>query len=154
MHIVDGLGARLRLKAYAYITHGSRLLVFSHPYHPDAGIQVPGGTIGDGENPAAAVMREAEEETGLSGLQLRRLLGVCDHPVAEWGQAHRRHFFHLVCDGDPPERWRMAEEDPSDGGPEKALLALYWVDLPHGIPRLAPGHDAMLPELIRALGRC
>ncbi len=41
----------LRHKVYAYITHGHRLLVFSHRDFPEAGIQVPGGTMEEGEDP-------------------------------------------------------------------------------------------------------
>ena len=45
-------------KVYAYITYANRLLVFRHVDGPDAGIQVPGGTIEEGEAPDEAVMRE------------------------------------------------------------------------------------------------
>ena len=57
----------LKRKAYAYITYEDRLLVFSHPHAPEAGIQVPGGTLNDDERPEDAVTREAREETGLTG---------------------------------------------------------------------------------------
>ena len=49
----------LKQKVYAYITHANRLLVFRHVDEPDAGIQVPGGTMEEGEAPDEAVMREA-----------------------------------------------------------------------------------------------
>jgi 8-oxo-dGTP pyrophosphatase MutT (NUDIX family) len=55
----------LKQKAFAYITHGRRLLVFSHPHSPAAGIQVPAGTIEPGEPPELAVLREAAEAPGL-----------------------------------------------------------------------------------------
>ena len=32
-------------KVVAYITNGQRLLVFTHPLSPEAGIQVPAGTM-------------------------------------------------------------------------------------------------------------
>ncbi len=35
----------LKRKAFAYITHAHHLLVFSHPAAPEAGIQVPAGTV-------------------------------------------------------------------------------------------------------------
>jgi 8-oxo-dGTP pyrophosphatase MutT (NUDIX family) len=50
-------------KVFAYITWGIKLLVFSQPTAPEAGIQVPAGTVEDGEAVDAAVMREAFEET-------------------------------------------------------------------------------------------
>ena len=37
-------------KALAYITHSDHLLVFIQIGRPDAGIQVPGGTIEPGES--------------------------------------------------------------------------------------------------------
>ena len=58
-----------RNKVYAYITRGDHLLVFRHVDFPEAGIQIPGGTLEDGEEPDEAVLREAFEETGLEELQ-------------------------------------------------------------------------------------
>ena len=54
-------------KAVCYITRDRRILVFEHPGAPDAGIQVPAGTIEPGEDPARAALREAAEESGLRG---------------------------------------------------------------------------------------
>lgn len=51
-----------------------RVLVFSHPHHPDAGIQVPAGTVKEGETPKEVVLREAIEETGLKELKIRSFL--------------------------------------------------------------------------------
>ncbi|MCO6502731.1 MAG: NUDIX domain-containing protein [Acidimicrobiales bacterium] len=46
-------------KALAYVTAGTRLLLLVHPDHPEAGIQVPAGTIRSGEEPGDAALREA-----------------------------------------------------------------------------------------------
>ncbi len=43
--------------------NGAELLVFEHP---SAGIQVPAGSVEEGEAPVAAAQREVREETGLS----------------------------------------------------------------------------------------
>ena len=48
-------------KAFAYVTRGTDLLVFSHVGMPEAGIQVPAVTIDPGETPADAVLRETEQ---------------------------------------------------------------------------------------------
>jgi len=64
-------------KVVAFITRagaqGAELLLFEHPY---AGIQLPAGTVEAGEPLAHAVLREAWEETGLTGLELRRSIGA------------------------------------------------------------------------------
>jgi 8-oxo-dGTP pyrophosphatase MutT (NUDIX family) len=44
--------------------------------HPNAGIQVPAGTVEEGEAPEAAAVREAMEETGLDGFGPPRAAGV------------------------------------------------------------------------------
>ena len=62
-------------KVLAYITHGDRLLVIDHADFPEADTQVPAGTREGSEDPCAAVLREAFEETGLFSLRLNAFLG-------------------------------------------------------------------------------
>ena len=147
-------------KAFAYITHrapaGERLLIFSHPRSPAAGLQVPAGTVQDGESPAAAALREAEEETGLGGLVLVGFLGEQLRDMADRGrtEVHHRFFFHLRYDGDPPDVWRHTEAFPSGQGSAptvRPLFELFWVPLPDGVPELIAGHGALLPRLIERL---
>lgn len=56
------------------------LLVFRHP---DAGIQLPAGTIEPGEDPPAAVVREVEEETGLRDVRIVTGLGTSTMTLGE-----------------------------------------------------------------------
>jgi 8-oxo-dGTP diphosphatase len=49
-------------KVAAYITAGNRLLVFSQPAYPEAGTQIPGGTVRPGEMLDRAVLREAKKQ--------------------------------------------------------------------------------------------
>jgi 8-oxo-dGTP pyrophosphatase MutT (NUDIX family) len=86
-------------KVVAYITRGDKLLVFSHPLYPEAGIQVPAGTIKKGESPDKAVIREAREETELHELETCSFLGVRKHDLSQYGTAVvlQRYFFHLVA---------------------------------------------------------
>ena len=64
----------IKRKAFAVITRGDgdgrEVLLLFHPDHPEAGIQLPAGTMRDGEEPLAAVLREATEETGLTHLSV------------------------------------------------------------------------------------
>lgn len=139
----------VKRKAFAYITHQNRLLVFVHPEAPEAGIQVPAGTIRGEESPEDAVLREATEETGLSDLALVSFLGP-----QEWvrpdihDEVHYRYFFHLRCVGSPPDSWRHYETDPSEGEDGPIPFDFFWVALPDGVPDLIADHGAMLPRLL------
>jgi 8-oxo-dGTP pyrophosphatase MutT (NUDIX family) len=66
-------------KATAFVCrdiHGEyELLLLRHPH---AGIQIPGGTIEQGEHEEDAARREAREETGLDNLMLRAYAGYDD----------------------------------------------------------------------------
>jgi 8-oxo-dGTP diphosphatase len=139
-------------KVLAYVTHSEKLLVFTHPKHPEAGIQVPGGSIQGSESPEAAVLREAREETGLQQFEIRSYLGVSEFDLTAYGGSEilRRHFFHLEYTGDPPATWRGFEDDPSDGSPGPIELEFVWVVLPEGVPRLIAGQGALLSKLTGA----
>lgn len=140
-------------KVYAYITQGPRLLIFRHVDKPDVALQVPGGTVEPGEPPEVAVMREAREETGRDDLRLVGFLGETQRDLADWGidGVHHRFYYHLTCDGQPPETWRQAEWNPSDGSPAPIWFELFWSPLPDGVPPLGAHQDEMLPALLRQL---
>jgi ADP-ribose pyrophosphatase YjhB (NUDIX family) len=128
----------IRRKVLAYITHGNRLLVFRQVDFPEAGIQVPGGTVEAGETCEAAVRREVREETGLSDLARPRLIGKRERREGESGEGPvlRLRFYHLSCRGLPAEHWRHVDEHANDGsGPR--IFGFWWVRLPEGIPPLA-----------------
>ncbi len=105
-------------KVVVYITRGDLLLVFTHPDFPEAGLQVPAGTVEVGEAPADAARREAHEETGLERLSGWTFLGERERDMRDFGrdEVQRRFFFHARCDGpDARERWRWIERFPSEG---------------------------------------
>jgi 8-oxo-dGTP diphosphatase len=139
----------VKRKVLTYITQGNRLLVFTHPFAPEAGIQVPGGSLHDDETPEAGALREAREETGLNDLRVEAFLGETLTVFEQ--QAYHRHFYHLCCEETTPERWRHGEYDASDGSAPYIPFDFYWVPLPDGIPPLAGDMDALLPELLRRL---
>jgi len=136
-------------KVFAYITHNGRLLVFSQPGAPEVRSQVPAGTVEGDEPLNTAVMREAIEETGLSGLELVRPLGeqVCNvrNNAGEW-ETHHRYFYHLRCTDAPPTTWEHWERVRSDGGPD-VLFSFHWVPLPQGIPPLTSDDDGTVTRL-------
>lgn len=139
----------VKKKAFAYITKADQLLVFEHPLSPEAGIQVPAGTIEPGVDPTAAALREAYEETGLDNLRLSQFFGTCEWDLSGYGlqEIHQRYFYHLLCDGDAPPMWIHVEADPSDGSAPMPFR-LYWVRLPDWLPVLAGGHDCLLHRVI------
>ena len=55
------------------------LLVFKHP---TAGIQIPTGTVEDGEDIETAVKREVYEETGLQFVEIEEYLGCFENELA------------------------------------------------------------------------
>lgn len=135
-------------KAFAYITRGMDLLVFRHPDFPEAGIQIPAGTIEAGEAPDAAVMREAFEETGLTNLKMKGFLGMRHYDMSPWGgdPSQDRYFFHLELEGDAPSSWRNNETN--GGKSEPIVFEFFWVRIPGEIPELIAGHGQMLSTLI------
>jgi len=119
-------------KVVAYIVRDERLLVFVHAddqRFDQSGLQVPAGTVRDGELPEDAVLREAFEETGLAGLRVVRYLGAGEYDVRPYADAiHVRHYFHLTTDADVvPDRWIAVERGDAAGEPIR--FELYWIPL-------------------------
>ena len=117
-------------KVQCYITRehaGSlQVLVFEHVDYPNAGIQVPAGSIEPGETPEEAALREAWEESGVRGLQVQRYIGNFHWWHAERGEDNERHIFHLITSQNLPDRW---EHNVSAGTEDKGLcFACYWLD--------------------------
>jgi 8-oxo-dGTP pyrophosphatase MutT (NUDIX family) len=145
---------KTRQKAFAYITHQNCLLVFRHVDVPEAGIQVPAGTIKANEHPEQAVLREAVEETGLTDLTVGRFLGEQERDMSDCGrdEIHQRYFYHLHCNGVPPSTWYHEECDPSDGSEGAPIIfEFFWVVLPYGVPSLIADHGTRLPQLCDVL---
>jgi len=108
-------------KALCYIVRDGELLVFRHRDYPEAGLQVPAGTLHPDEPPAVGALREAEEETGRSGFRIARALGSADYEFRNTApgflrhEIHERHFFLLEPPGGLPDRWsHLAEEGNGD----------------------------------------
>lgn len=126
------------LKATAVLLRGEgatrEVLVFLHPDVDGSGtsVQLPAGTIEDGEDPAEAAARELIEETDVLGAEVVALLGILDEPSPEAYSAdtaahaplppRRRWVYHLTTTLPPPERWTST----CDCG---ASLECYWVPL-------------------------
>ncbi|HEU0132425.1 MAG TPA: protein kinase [Mycobacteriales bacterium] len=131
-------------KVLAYVVDGDRVCVFEQPASPDAGVQVPAGTVEPGEDPERAALREAVEETGLAGLEIVRYLGATEFDMAPFGrdEVQRRHVYELRCTGAVPERWTHEERYAT--GQDPIRFDLYWLPIGEARARLIASHGALL----------
>ncbi|MBN9021174.1 MAG: NUDIX domain-containing protein [Rhizobiales bacterium] len=141
------LPTRFRRKAVIYATWAGRLLVFTEPDHPEAGTQVPGGTIVDGETVADGARREFSEETGFEAPAALTLLGEATYVYEAAGirHEHARSYVHMRLDGDYPERWEWTERFP-DGGEGPIRMAFFFMPL-GAVPELFGGLGSFLPAV-------
>ncbi len=141
---------KTRDRAYAYITSGSRLLLFTQPGAPDAGIQVPAGTIEPGESPRDAAMREAREETGLAGIGYVRFLGRDTRDMRDCGsnELQVRWFFHLSVEGPTDETWRHGEH--AEDGTVIHPFDFFWADV-SSLPDLVANYDDKIDLLVASM---
>ena len=107
---------------------GNDLLLFEHP---NAGIQIPAGTVEDQETPEKAIIREVAEETGLTGsINLNDNI-VC---IGENNGATGRYFKGWMNDVRIYNRaWSVAEAQAfhtTQGGDDnvEGLLARFLCD--------------------------
>ena len=99
--------------AGAIVVRDGRVLVIHRPKHDDWGF--PKGKLEEGEDEAAAAVRELEEEVGLR-VRLGRQVGEAHYALAD-GRPKRVTYFLADADGDPRTldgvdelRWVTPEE--------------------------------------------
>ena len=84
-------------KVVAYIIRQQssfkELLVFEHLDHPDAGVQVPAGTVQENESVENALLREIKEEAGLEFIKPDTYLGKFEYFRKDRNELHLRHVF-------------------------------------------------------------
>ncbi|MFF1714409.1 NUDIX domain-containing protein [Streptomyces sp. NPDC058268] len=117
-------------KVLCYVVREEKLLVFRHPDYSfeEVGIQVPAGSIREGETPEAAALREAGEETGLSEFKIVRKLGEAEYDMSPYRfEIQRRHVFQLELTEPTPERW--ASQEDHDGEREPTCFECFWIPL-------------------------
>ena len=103
-------------RVVAYVLRDRDLLVFEHRDFPDAGTQVPAGTVNHEEDPAVAVVREVFEETGVEARIVREL--AYKDAIAPRGEPRRNFFFELETD-ETRDAW---EHVVHGGGEDNGLV--------------------------------
>ena len=113
---------KIKRKVLAYITKGQQanleLLVFEHKDFPEAGLQVPAGTIEKDELVIDALYREIFEETGLNrdALSITGKIHKYNYYPQGKNSVHERNIFHLNYEGEQVNWEHSVVSDGQDNG--------------------------------------
>ncbi|MFJ7735729.1 NUDIX domain-containing protein [Lysinibacillus sp. NPDC097287] len=132
-------------KAYGYITreHEGRLQVLVFEQNTEgSGIQIPKGTIEQGETPLEAITREMFEETGLTDLVVHNLIAQ-DYFEHYTGVLHKRYFYHLTTH-ELRDSWDHSPTGLNESG---LLFTFYWINNSQEV-LLAKGHGDYLYRVL------
>ncbi|MEH1916732.1 NUDIX hydrolase [Nostoc sp.] len=138
-------------KAIAYVTNKDELMVFTHTDFPDAGVQVPAGTVEESEEPSEAVLREVYEESGVKGVCIIELLGIYQYNMTPYrNEIQECYVYHLELTQSTPPTWRHWEIHPSTSK-NPIAFDFYWVKLDSSNVALAGGQGHFLSKLVRKI---
>ncbi|GAB5554428.1 MAG: NUDIX domain-containing protein [Saprospiraceae bacterium] len=135
-------------KVLAYIirriNRQTELLLFKHRDFPEAGWQVPAGTVEFGEDHQAAVLREVKEESGLTQFSSIRLLDQSTflHPLKK--EVHHRFFYQLEIEGQVPDEF--THRVSGSGEDEDLIFQYHWIKLTE-LPSLAAAQGCFLARV-------
>lgn len=134
----------LKRKVLAYITRGEaadrKILVFEQKDRPEAGLQVPGGTIEKDELLIDALYREIEEETGITRdeLELKGKVTKNKYFPENKDVVYERNIFHFEFIGEDHIQW---EHRVFGGGKDDGMTFCHrWVPIDK-LPKLALKQD-------------
>lgn len=136
---------RMRIKkVFGYVVRQDgglpQLLAFASS--DGRGYEIIRGHVDPGETAATAVLREIEEESGLSDVQIVKQLGV-----AHW-QNEEQTFFLCTTTGLHPAAF--SHRVTGDGGDEGAVFDFCWLDMNEALDtKLLFGGERFVAELLR-----
>lgn len=132
-------------KAYGYITReheGHKQVLVFEQNTEGSGVQIPKGTIEEGETPLEAIAREMYEETGLTDLVVRDLIAQ-DYFEHYSGALHKRYFYHLTTH-EKRDSW---QHDPTGMNESGLQFSFYWINDTREV-LLAKGHGDYLYRIV------
>lgn len=143
----------MQLKALAYITrkhnNDTQLLVFTHRHHPEAGLQIPAGTVEEGEEIEHALFREIHEESGLTHDDLKLIRKLAVFESQEWGTI--RHVFHLAITRPQKDSWDWLtndyDNDEARARDERLVFCYRWESLKDKVD--LAGNQGMWLDMIK-----
>ncbi|WP_366248740.1 NUDIX domain-containing protein [Terribacillus aidingensis] len=132
-------------KVLAYILSNRNntyhMLVHEHMDFPEAGLQIPGGTVAPGENLLTALHREIFEESGLRDLPDGELVASAPFLHPDKHELQHRHFFLILIKQQLPDAW---DHRVFGNGADNGLVFRYrWYDI-QSVPPLAASQDQFL----------
>ncbi len=135
----------MKQKVLVYVVRAgaaeAEVLVFAHRHAPEAGLQVPAGTVEPGEAPEAAAFREVAEESGLTSAQVRLVRKLAEAFEPEW-QIVQRHAYLFAPVADLPAHW---SHTVAGAGEDQGMVFDYdWLPVSAAQQRLAGGQGRFL----------
>jgi 8-oxo-dGTP pyrophosphatase MutT (NUDIX family) len=134
-------------KVVIYCVQDGRLLVFRHLDYPadEVGLQVPAGSIRQGECRKDAAIRELEEETGRKGFVITGFIGTAFYDISPYrDEVQERFFFRASAPRMIEERWIGGENH--DGNGTRTRFDFFWIPLSTGHV-LQSGQGALLGQI-------
>lgn len=131
-------------KVFAYITRGPEekreLLVFEYKGEPEMGLQVPGGSIAEGELLIDALYREVHEETGLPSdvLEFVGKIHKYNYYPQHRDKVYERNVFHFEYTGEQVDSWEHTIK--SQGRDNGLVVQFHWEPV-DDLPALAAEQD-------------
>lgn len=136
-------------KVLAYITRFTKgtmqVLVFEQVDAPEAGVQVPAGTVEPGESLEEALLREIQEESGLSIDGVPQFLGRFAWFREDRHEIHHRNVFHIHLAMPSRDEWTHVVS--GDGEDRKMVFQFYWLEIETAQQILAADQGSSLPLL-------
>jgi 8-oxo-dGTP pyrophosphatase MutT (NUDIX family) len=144
--------ALVRERVVAYVTRqgptGLDLLTIEHG-DIEAGVQVPAGRLDPGESPEQGLVREVQEETGITGISVVRRLADMDEFERLYGPGpHRSQAFHAEVTTEGPDEWEHRVR--GSGADAGVVYRCRWVRLDE-CPPLWGNADPLVEKLMRSI---